>query len=452
MNVPTFLRRSDPTLLLTSSEQPEGGPDIKANLRLANIALAAFVCIFGAWSMLAPLDSAAIASGMLRADGGGRRTVQHLEGGIVRELLVKEGQLVKAGQPLALLDNIQSGAQDSALRSTFDTLLAQDARLTAERLGLQSVNYPDELTSRLKDPAVQSIIAASDVAFRARQRALTEQIAIMHQRLGQASADLGSTGAQRVALEEQRALVSEEAENVETLVNEGLERRSRLLALRRQAASLAGQQSQLTGNAGRVTDVMAETRAQIAYLRGQQASEAALQQREVQAALAETREKLRISTDVKARRQIVAPVAGRVVDLRIVTPGGVLAAGQPLLDLVPSNEQTVIVARLKANDIDVVNNGLVAEVRLTPYKARVMPMLRGTVRTVSADAIRDDKTNTIYYEAEILLDQKQLHQLKDVRLLSGMPAEVYIKLGTRSLFQYLTQPLQDSFQRAFRES
>lgn len=445
MNAPTFFR---PRGVVFGGE----GPDVQSTLRLAYGALAAFVLTFTAWSLLAPLDSAAIASGMLRAEGGGRRTVQHLEGGIVRQILVKDGQLVKAGQPLVLLDDTQSGAQDAAFRSTVDTLLAQDARLTAERLGLGAVNYPRELTARSGDPGVQSIIAASDIAFRARQRALTEQIAIMRQRLGQASADLGSTGAQQSALKDQGALVAEEASNVETLVAEGLERRSRLLALRRQAASIAGQQSQLTGNAGRVADVMAETRAQMAYLRGQQASEAALQQRDVQASLAEAREKLRVSGDVNARRQIVAPMDGRVVDLRIVTPGGVLAAGQPILDLVPTNAQTVIVARLKANDIDVVNNGLVAEVRLTPYKARVMPLLRGTVRTVSADAIRDDKTNTIYYEAEILLDQQQLKQLKDVKLLSGMPAEVYIKLGTRSLLQYLTQPLQDSFHRSFRES
>lgn len=451
MNAPTFLRPR-PALSGPTDRQADDAPNVRSTLRLAYGALAIFVGCFAAWSMLAPLDSAAIAGGILRAEGGGRRTVQHLEGGIVRRILVKDGQLVKAGQPLILLDDTQSGAQDISLRSTFETLLAQDARLNAERLGLAAVSYPRELTARLNEPAVQTIIAASDAAFRGRQRALNEQMAIMRQRLGQASADLGSTGAQQAALRDQRALVSEEANNVETLVNEGLERRSRLLALRRQAASLAGQQSQLSGNAGRVTDVMGETRAQMAYLRGQQASEAALQQRDVQASLAEARERLRISGDINARRQIVAPMDGRVVDLRIVTPGGVLAAGQPILDLVPTNARTVIVARLKANDIDVVNNGLVAEVRLTPYKMRVMPMLRGTVRTVSADAIRDDKTNTIYYEAEILLDQAQLRQLKNVKLLSGMPVEVYIKLGSRSLFQYLTQPLNDSFHRAFRES
>lgn len=452
MNAPTFVRRSDPVLLLTSSQSYDSGPAIKSTMRFAYIALAAFFGIFALWSTLAPLDSAAIAGGILRADGGGRRTVQHLEGGIVKQILVKEGELVKAGQPLVLLDNTQADAQDDALRSTYDTLLAQDARLTAERTGAGSVSYPAELTSRIDTPSVRAIVTASDVAFRARRHALTGQVAILNQRLGQASADLGSTGAQRAAIEDQRALVGEEANSVEQLVNEGLERKSRLLALRRQAASLEGQQSQLSGNADRITDVMAETRAQMSYLYGQQSSEAALQQRDVQASLVEAREKLRVSSDVNKRRQIVAPIAGRIVELRIVTQGGVLAAGQPILDIVPSNEQIIIEARLKANDIDVVNNGLKAEVRLTPYKARVMPLLTGTVRTVGADAIRDDKTNTVYYETEILLDPKQVRDIKDVKLLSGMPAEVYIKLGSRSLFQYLTQPLIDSFQRAFRES
>jgi HlyD family secretion protein len=451
MNAPTFLRRSEIAGLLGDGPTVDTGPRIARPMRTAYIALGVFCGLFLLWSILAPLDSAAVANGILRADGGGRRVVQHLEGGIIREILVREGQMVRAGQPLVILDDTQSNAQDSALQSSYDALLAQDARLTAERTGAAAVSYPAELTSRMSDPAVRAIIAASDSVFRAKRQALAQQISILEQRIGQASADLGSTGAQAAALGDQGALIAQEAESVQALVNEGLERKSRLLALQRQAASIAGQRSQLGGNAARIRDIIAETHAQMAFLRGQQASEAAIQQRDVQASLAEAREKLTVSRDINKRRQVVAPVDGRVVNLRIVTKGGVLGPGQPVLDIVPTNEKIVIMAKLKANDIDVVNAGLEAEVRLTPYKARVMPLLKGTVRTISPDATYDEKTNNLYYETEILLDPAQMRQLKDVRLVSGMPAEVFIKLGSRSLLQYLTQPLVDSFHRAFRE-
>lgn len=451
MNAPPFLRRSEIAGLLGDGLAVDPGPRVGRPMRTAYIALGSLIALFALWSILAPLDSAAVAPGVLRADGGGRRVVQHLEGGIVRDILVREGQLVKAGQPLVVLDDTQSSAQDAALQSSYDSLLAQDARLTAERTGAAAVSYPAELTSRGSDPEVASIIASSNAVFRAKRQALAQQVSILQQRLGQASADLSSTGAQMSALGDQGALVDQEARSVQTLVDEGLERQSRLLALRRQAAAVAGQRSQLSGNSARIRDVMAETRAQMAFLRGQQTSEAAIQQRDVQASMAEAREKLAISRDINGRRQVVAPVDGRVLNLRIVTRGGVVGAGQPVLDLVPTNEKIVILARVKANDIDVVNAGLDAEVRLTPYKARVMPLLNGRVRQISPDATYDDKTNTHYYEAEILLDPDQLKHLDKVKLVSGMPAEVFIKLGSRSLLQYLTQPLVDSFHRAFRE-
>lgn len=298
---------------------------------------------------------------------------------------------------------------------------------------------------------VAQIIRASDAVFRTRRQALSDQMAIMRQRLGQASAELASTGAQIDALRSQAQLLTDEESGVSKLVEEGLERRSRLLAIQRQQAQTIGQQGQLLGNVARIRDSAGETRAQMSFLSGQQATEAAAQQREVQASLAEITEKLNVSRDISKRRQIVAPVDGTVVNLRMVTPAGVLTPGQAILDIVPSNEKIVIVARLKANDIDVVHENQIAEVRLTPYKARTVPLLKGRVRSVSPDAMIDENTSTLYYEAQVELDPKELKGLPDVRLLSGMPAEVFIKLGDRSLFQYLVQPFVDSFHRAFRE-
>ncbi|HUD90810.1 HlyD family type I secretion periplasmic adaptor subunit [Sphingobium sp.] len=426
-------------------------PRVGKSLRFAYIALAVFAVIFGLWAVLAPLQSAAIASGTLRAEGGGRKTVQHLEGGIIRKILVREGQKVRAGQPLVLLDDTQSEARETAMQTSYYALLAQDARLTAELNGAGAVAYPQELLDKRGDPNVRSIIAASDAVFRTRKRALGDQISVLNQRLGQANADMAGARSQVSALGDQNVLLSEEMKSVSALVNEGLERKSRLLALQRQQAATVGQQGQLTGSLGRIRDTIGETTAQMSLIRGQQATETAAQQREVQVNLADARERLAVSRDIKKRQQIVAPVDGTVMNLRLVTPGGVVGAGQPLLDIVPDKEKIIVSARLKAYDIDVVHNELRAEVKLTPYKARVLPLLHGVVRDVSPDATLDEASNTLYYKVEIEIDGSEIRHLKDVRLVSGMPAEVFISLGSRSLFQYLFQPLFDSFYRAFRE-
>ena len=454
MNAPVSIRPSDNDLprnaLVPISEM--GGPSVSRILRAAYWALGLFIAFFGLWAFFAPLNSAAIAQGVLRFDGGGRKIIQHLEGGIIERIAVKEGQRVKAGQVLVFLDNTASGARDTALQTTYDTLLAQDARLTAERTGSGRVAYPPELLARAQEESVKSIIAASDAVFRARRTAMGEQISILRQRVGQSGAEMSSTGAQITALGHQSRLLEDEASGVKTLVDEGLERKSRLLALQRQQAATIGAQGQLVGNQEKIREAVGETHAQMAFLRSQMVTDAAAQQRDVQASIAEMVEKLNVSRDISKRRQIIAPVDGTVVNLRMVTPGGVVGPGQPILDIVPTNEKIVVVARLKANDVDVVYQNLAAEVRLTPYKARTMPMLHGTVREVSPDATYDDKTNTLYYETQITLDANELKGLKDVRLVSGMPAEVFIDLGSRSLLQYMLQPVFDSFNRAFRES
>lgn len=427
-------------------------PKVKGSLRIASISMLVFVLIFAFWSWSAPLNSAAIAPGVLEAAGGGRRTVQHLEGGIVSRFLVVEGQEVRAGQPLVLLETIQSDARDAAVRSAFYGLLAQDARLTAEQRGLRTIAYPAELLAAADQPEVQAIIAASNAVFATRQRGLSEQTLILTQRLEQARAEMRGSHAQLSALGDQTQLLNDEEFGVSMLVDEGLERKSRLLALQRQKAVNEGQQGQLTNNLDRLRDTMGETRAQMTSLRGQMAVEAAAQQREVQMQIAEAREKLKVSGDIRGRLQIVAPIAGRVVNLRLITTGGVIGAGQPVLDIVPSNEKIVVTARLKANDVDVVHPGLKADVKLTPYKARVMPNLHGVVREVSPDATFDEDSRQLYYKVIVEISPGEMKHFRDVQLMSGMPAEVFIDLGSNSLMQYLLQPMIDSFNRAFRES
>lgn len=454
MNVPS--RFPTPDMAVPYAEAPalqdNSAPRVKGSLRLAFVSIIVFLVIFGFWSWSAPLNSAAIAPGVLEAAGGGRRTVQHLEGGIVSRFLVVDGQRVRAGDPLVQLDTTQNDARDAAVRSSFYGLLAQDARLTAERQGLRSISYPAELLDVADRPEIRAIIAASNAVFATRQRGLSEQTSILSQRLTQASAEMRSSGAQLSALSDQAKLLDDEEMGVSMLVEEGLERKSRLLALQRQKAVTEGQHGQLSNNLDRLKGTMGETNAQITFLRGQMAIDAATQQRDVQMQIAEAREKLKVSDDIRSRQQILAPVDGRVVNLRLITPGGVIGAGQPVLDIVPSNEKIVVTARLKADDIDVVHPGLTAEVKLTPFKARVMPGLQGVVREVSPDATFDEDSKQLYYKVTVEIGANEMKRFPDVQLMSGMPAEVFINLGSSSLMQYLIQPMIESFERAFREA
>jgi HlyD family secretion protein len=451
MNVPFRLSENAP-LALPAPTRDFGAPKVKGSLRMAVIAIGLFVLAFAIWSWAAPLNSAAIASGYLEAAGGGRRVVQHLEGGIVRRFLVTEGQQVRAGDPLVQLDATQSDASDAALQSALYGLLAQDARLDAERLGLGAVRYPAELLAAGNDPEVKEIIAASNAEFASRRRGLSEQAQVLTQRVGQSSAEIRSSDAQIAALADQAKLLDDEEMGVNMLVDEGLERKSRLLALQRQKAYVVGEHGKLTNNLDRLRDTIGETRAQMVSMRGQVALEAATQQREVQLRIAEAREKLKISSDIRNRQQIVAPIDGRVANLRLITPGGVVGAGQPILDIVPSSEKIVVSARLRPNDIDMVHSGLQAEIKLTPYKARVIPNLLGTVKEVSPDAIFDKDSQQIYYKVIVEISPEQLKRYPDVRLMSGMPAEVFIDLGSSSMLHMFFQPIIDSFNRSFRES
>lgn len=448
MNVPARI----PVVDQNPAYTPERAPRVKTSMRTAFIAILTFLVIFGIWSWAAPLNSAAIAPGVLEAAGGGRRTVQHLEGGIVRQFVVAEGQKVQAGDPLVLLDATQNDARDAAIRSALYGLLAQDARLTAERLGMASIRYPAELLEASSQPEVAAIIAATNALFISRKRSLVEQTTVLTQRLGQAQAEIRSANAQLSAINDQAKLLADEEFGVTMLVDEGLERKSRLLALQRQKSAAEGQQGQLTNNLDRIRKTIGETQAQMTFLRGQMVTDAATQQRDIQMQIAEAREKLKVSDDIRNRQQILAPIDGTVSNLRLITPGGVIGPGQPVLDIVPSNEKIVVAARLKANDIDMVHPGLKAEVRLTPFKARTLPSLKGVVREVSPDAVYDEEARELYYKVKVEIEPGELKKYADVKLTSGMPTEVFIDLGSNSLMQYLIQPMIDSFHRAFRET
>lgn len=425
------------------------GPNIGKVLKIGFIAVAVFLGIFLLWGFVAPLSKAAVAPGVVQVEGR-RRTVQHLEGGIVSEILVKENMRVRKGQPLMRLDTVQSGAAADAAQSQYYSLLAEEERLQAE-LGGRSVAFDDEL--RKGGDRAAEIMENQRALMTTRRASLAGQVDVLQTTSAQAQAEVSSLEAQIGSHRAQLSLLRGELATVQQLVDEQLERRSRLLELQRAVASAEGQIGNLTGQILRARRSMGEAQARIGALTSERRDETQNRLRDVQNQLSDVRERLKAATDVNARRVIVAPVDGQVVELRYTTIGGVVRAGEPVMDVVPDRQRFVISAHVRPIDIENVVVGLPTEIRLLPYSGRKVPMLMGRVTSVSMDAIVPTAPGSNpYYAVEVELDDPKALEAIDVKLLSGMPTDTYIILGQRSLFSYLFQPLTDSFRRAFREN
>lgn len=425
-------------------------PNTRGAVVVGLIALLAFGCGFAVWAAMAPLSSAAIAPGKVRVEGN-RKTVQHLEGGIIHELLVREGDTVTKGQVLVRLDDTQAGASAELLRTQHDALLAQDARLSAERDAMPFINFPQPLVQRGEDPRVDDLLQSQRTIFTVRRQTHEGLREMLERRIDQLREEIDSHRAQMQSSDKQLALVNEEVTGLQTLYDKGLAPLEKLQEKKRAAAALQGNRESKRANIAQAEQRIAEARLQAAQLQKERMDEVAAEQREVRDRLVEVEEKLRAATDVEKRTEILAPLSGKVVNLRFFTTGGVVQPGQPILDIVPDDETMLVEAHVDPKDIDVVKIGLDAEVRLTAYKSELVPPIPGRVANVSADALTDERTGATYYKADVTLDREQIDAIEAVTLQPGMPAEVMIRTGQRTLFAYLTQPVRDRFNRAFRE-
>ena len=409
-----------------------------------------FFGFFGAWAVFAPLDSAAIASGTLAVENN-RKVVQHLEGGIVKEILVRDGDAVKAGQSLIRLVGIQPRAQLQLIRGQRNALLARAARLRAERDGNAGLSFPEELTAQGDDPRVQESMLGQLNIFEARRDAIEGQRQILGQRVAQFREEIVGVQAQIRSADEQLVLIEDELTGLQTLFAKGLTPKSRLLALQRRKAEIQGERGQNLSAIARAKQNITEAEIRIFELRTEQVSEVVSELREVETELLDLQERLGAAEDVQRRTDVISPADGVVVDMQITNVGAVIQPGERLLDVVPGNEKLVIDARVTPTDIDVVHPGLPAQVRLVAFNQRITPTVEGTVASVSADRLIDEATGESYFTARIEISNPDDPTLDGLVLLPGMPAEVLIRTGERTLLQYLVSPVQQSFTRSLTE-
>ncbi len=424
----------------------ERRPNVGRLMAFGGMLIAVFIGGFALWAALAPLESAAIAAGVVGVSGE-RKTVQHLEGGIVAAIPVSEGDQVAAGDMVLLLDDTNPRTSLSLLEMQYHSALALEARLQAERDGLAAIRWPETL---LAGTAWEEVLATQERIFEARRGSLANETAIYKQRIGQLRRQAEGLEDHIESQDRQLALLAEEEEAARTLFEEGYERKPRLLAVQRRLAEVAGERARNAAEIARIDERIGETRLMMAQSGTERHTEVTTQLREVETRLSDVRERLIAARDVLARTRVVAPVSGTIMGLQVFTVGGVIAPGQELMDIVPEDDSLVVEARVAPTDIDSVAIGLPAQVRLTAFSLLTTPPLDGKVIRISADRFTDRESGASWYEARVALDPGQ-PELADLELLPGMPAEVMILTGASSPIEYLLKPILASFRRALRE-
>lgn len=404
----------------------------------------------GAWAAFAPLDSAAVAPGVVMVESN-RRVIQHLEGGIVHDIRVQDGSVVKAGDVLISLDDTRVKAQVAILQQDLDSSLAIEARLLAERSGHAKVEFPQELTSRASDPMVKSAIDGQENVFQARKASMDGQKAILEQRIQQYKEQIVGLQALQKSKEIQTQTIKDELSGLEGLLEKGYVTKPRVLALQREAARLEGETGDHISAIARSEQGIGEAKLQIFQLEKSRQEDIAKELRDIQARIAESREKIVAADDVMRRIDLTAPVDGTVMNLQVHTKGGVVAPGAPLMEIVPAEDKLVIEAQISPMDIDTVHPGQEVAIHVSAVDSRLVPVINGTLETVSADRYTDQRTGMAYYKGRVTIPPDQIDRLGEHSLHSGMAVEAMVNRGQQTALHYMLRPLLQSLSRSFKE-
>jgi membrane fusion protein, epimerase transport system len=426
------------------------GESARGTILLGGAIVFAFFGIFGGWAALSPLDGAIVAEAVVAVEGN-RKSVDHLEGGTVREIRVKEGDHVTKGQVLLVLDDERLRAQTEIFAQQMAVAQSTEARLVAELGDSDSISFPELLTTSTAQ-YVQRAVQSQVSEFNTRREALSGSEQVLGHRIEDLQNQIVGKQSRQKASEEQLASMKAERASLDKLFADGLTTRERLLALDRAISALGADIAESQTAIASAEENIAQTRQQIVQLNNDRRTEIAKDLGDVQSRILDLGPTLANARDALARTIVRAPYDGKVLALQVFSTGAVVPPGGTVLDIVPDRNALVVEARVRVEDISDVLLGSSAEVHLTTYKRLYVPTLYGTVNTISADRLTDPRTGAAYFLAQVMVDPEELSGPSTPSLYPGMPAQVMITTQKRSALEYLLGPLFASFDGAFRQN
>ncbi len=406
----------------------------------------------GGWAGTAPIDGAVVAQGTVTVDSY-RKSVEHLDGGIVQSLEVRDGDIVEKGDLLVQLDETQARASYLVNHNQLLSELAREARLQAEMDGQDSIDFPEQVRNAAENNTrTERTMRTQRREFETRRDALEGELEVLEQRIEQLQEQVKGMEAQRSARERTIASLEEELESKRGLAERELIPSAELRPLERELASAEGEAGQLRADIASTNVEIGETRLQIIQRTREFQREVAAELRDATDQIDSLEEELQALEDTLRRKQIRAPVSGEVVNRQVHSEQGVIRPGEPILDIVPADEPLVVEGEVRPQDINNVDIGMESDVRFTAFSFRTTPVVQGEVVNVSADAIEDDDGDEPYYLARVVVSDDQIARLGDnVSLRAGMPVDIMIKTGERTPMEYLAKPLTDALARSFTE-
>lgn len=424
-----------------------------ARVRIGIVVIVVTFVGFGGWAFFAPLDGAAIAEGSVVVESQ-NRAVQHLEGGIVAEIHVSDGDHVEKGQPLLVLSDTRARTDLSIVESELMEVLGQEARLLAERVGAQSIEFPKELMLELGEAkSVENIEVGQQGLFEARREGLEGRIEIFKQRIRAYQEQMVGLRSMNANLVSRIDSYEGELEDWQALFEQELADRTRINEMQRELFRLQGERDANKAQIAELTVKIGETKTEMLVARQDKAEQVSTQLREVQRNKADLLARRMALVDTLERTTLYAPATGTVVANKVHTVGGIISPGDVLMEVVPIDQEYVIKAKVQPQDIDRIAVGQIADLQLAAFNLQMAHVIEGEVKGISADTLTNEQSGESYYEARVKLTDMGQERMQEqgMFLVSGMPATVMIKTGERTLFQYLVEPVTRMFSRAFRE-
>jgi HlyD family type I secretion membrane fusion protein len=407
--------------------------------------------VLGGWSAFARLDRAVVAPGIVTIESG-RETMQHLEGGIINEIRVKEGQLVEKGDVLLRMSSLQAKANADLVRNQLESALVLEARLTAEMSGSDDFTLPPAIERRRQvSPELSKVIDDQRTQFRERRASLKGQEGLYLSKIEQLSTEKEGIAVEKSSTEKQVAYINEELVGLRELRDKNLIPISRALAMERERTRLEGIIGRSVADTAKADNGISEARLQIAQLKQKFQEEVSAQLLEARQKINDMREKASVADDILARQDVVSSKRGLVQNLKVTTVGQVIRSGEIMMEVVPLDQKLVIHVQLPTTEIEHVHEHMTAEIRFPAFHSRRIPVMLGQLDRISRDRLVDEATKQPYFLCIVSLDKVAIAESYRDKVVAGMPAEVIISTGERTAFSYMVSPLTDALRRSFTE-